>query len=149
MTTRHTNSAGGVVLSSSNAILIVSQHGDSWSLPKGHIDDGESPLEAAKREIAEEAGVTLLTYIQDLGSYKRFRISKAGGDDPTELKSIQMYLFTTPQIELRPTDPDNPEARWVSAHEVQDLLTHPKDVAFFQKVLPTINTHIASRASIA
>ena len=30
-----------------------------WSIPKGEIDEGEDPLEAAKREFAEEIGVPL------------------------------------------------------------------------------------------
>ena len=40
-------SAGGVVLNTQNEVLVVSQHGDSWSLPKGHIDQGEDALTAA------------------------------------------------------------------------------------------------------
>ena len=48
---------GGVVLNINNQILIVNQNHDSWSLPKGHIDDGETKLEAAIREIYEETGI--------------------------------------------------------------------------------------------
>ncbi len=33
--------------------------GDHWTLPKGHIDPGESPLEAALREVAEESGAVV------------------------------------------------------------------------------------------
>src|SRR4029079_4415768 len=31
----------------------------AWTIPKGEIDEGEDPLAAAKREFAEEIGVTL------------------------------------------------------------------------------------------
>ena len=44
-----TKSAGGVVLNINKDVLIVNQNYDSWSLPKGHIDPGETAFEAAKR----------------------------------------------------------------------------------------------------
>jgi ADP-ribose pyrophosphatase len=39
-----------------------------WELPAGAIDAGESPLEAAKRELKEETGYTAKSWI-DLGSF--------------------------------------------------------------------------------
>lgn len=136
---KRTVSAGGVVFGPHGLVLVVSQKGDSWSLPKGHLDPGETPLEAARREIAEEAGVTDLTLIGELGSYERPRIAKGGvGDDPSEIKEIVLYLFRTSQTELCPADKDHPEARWVAKTDVAALLTHPKDKEFFLSVLPKL-----------
>ena len=59
---KKTKSAGGVVLNNKGEILIVNQHGNSWSLPKGHIEEGEEILEAAKRETYEESGIRNLIY---------------------------------------------------------------------------------------
>lgn len=126
-----TRSAGGVVTNGDGKILVVSQHGTSWSLPKGHIDPGEDPLTAAKREILEESGVRELQLVRELGTYSRYKIGANGGEDGSERKTITMFLFRTNQKDLQPTDPDNPEARWVPKSEVAALLTHPKDKEFF------------------
>ena len=74
-------------------ILVVSQQGRSWSLPKGHIDPGEDAIAAAKREIYEEPGITHLTLLGELGNYQRCKISLDGGDDMSEQKTIFMFLF--------------------------------------------------------
>ncbi|MBX7203444.1 MAG: NUDIX domain-containing protein [Bacteroidia bacterium] len=48
--------AGGVVESPSSRILLIYRL-DTWDLPKGKIDPGESEIEAAIREIEEETGI--------------------------------------------------------------------------------------------
>jgi 8-oxo-dGTP pyrophosphatase MutT (NUDIX family) len=130
-------STGGVVINSKKQVAVVSQHGNSWSLPKGHVDPGEDEIEAAKREIYEEAGIALdkLKVVKYLGEYQRYRIGKDPKvDDKTSLKTIKIYLFKTNQKNLNPVDPANPEARWVEIDDVSALLTHSKDKEFFEKV---------------
>jgi ADP-ribose pyrophosphatase YjhB (NUDIX family) len=131
---KNTRSAGGVVTNGEGEVLVVSQHGTSWSLPKGHIDPGESALVAAKREIYEESGIRELEFVRELGTYERHKIGVDGGDDPSELKVITMFLFRTRETSLRPVDAENPEARWVEKSKVAGLLTHEKDKEFFRGV---------------
>ena len=130
-----TESAGGVVLNRAGQVLVVNQKGTSWSLPKGHVEEGEDALAAARREIHEESGVTHLEYAGECGSYSRYRIGADGGEDDSELKTIHMFLFKTEQSVLTPSDGDNPEARWVEREEVAAYLTHPRDRQFFLSVL--------------
>ncbi len=136
---KKTISAGGVVLDARGRVALVSQRGNSWSLPKGHLEGKESPLEAAHREIYEETGLSELTYLNDLGSYQRYRIGKGGaGEDRSELKTMVFYLFTTSQTELSPQDEKHPEAKWVPPQDVAPLLTHQKDREFFVSILDRI-----------
>jgi len=58
--------AGGRVHHHANrSVLMIFRRG-RWDLPKGKIDKGESPEEAALREVEEECGVRLLTIIRPL-----------------------------------------------------------------------------------
>jgi 8-oxo-dGTP pyrophosphatase MutT (NUDIX family) len=137
---KKTFSAGGVVLNKKGQVLVVNQKSNSWSLPKGHIDDGEDDLTAAKREIYEESGINELVLIKELGSYQRYKIAKDGvGEDKSELKEIHMFLFKTQSEKLAPADKDNPEARWVEKKEVANLLTHQKDKEFFLGQMDLLN----------
>jgi 8-oxo-dGTP pyrophosphatase MutT (NUDIX family) len=56
--TEHHRSAGGLVVREAQILLISTQKGRRWQLPKGHIEAGETPAETAVREVREETGVT-------------------------------------------------------------------------------------------
>lgn len=128
--------AGGVVWNPALGIVVVSQPNNTWSLPKGHVEEGESHLGGAIREIKEETGIPMekLELISKIGTYERARI-KRKPEDKDEMRSITLYLFKTTAKVLKPEDPDNPEAKWVSINEVTELLTHPKDKEFFETLV--------------
>jgi 8-oxo-dGTP pyrophosphatase MutT (NUDIX family) len=54
-------SAGGIVFRRDTAgevrFLLIRDSYDNWGFPKGHLEDGESPADAAHRETAEETGL--------------------------------------------------------------------------------------------
>jgi ADP-ribose pyrophosphatase YjhB (NUDIX family) len=125
-------SSGAVVINKEGKVLLVDE-GGIWSLPKGHVEDGEGLMDTAKREITEESGLNNLEYVMNLGNYKRNAL-----DNPEEIKNIFMFLFKTPENDLKPVDSDIKEARWVTREEAATLLTHPKDKEFFEKVNPIL-----------
>ena len=52
----------GVVLFNSGKVLLlrhssISSRGGHWDFPKGHIEDGESEIQTALRELEEETGI--------------------------------------------------------------------------------------------
>lgn len=52
--------AGGLVISDREEYCCIFHHG-YWTLPKGHVDPGETISEAAVREVEEETGLTDIT----------------------------------------------------------------------------------------
>ena len=64
-------SSGGVVarrIEGSVHFLLIKDPYGRWGLPKGHLEDGESPEEAAVREVGEETGLDQLEVGPSLGT---------------------------------------------------------------------------------
>lgn len=128
METVRTLCAGGVVLNALGEVaLVASGHDNFWGFPKGHVDEGEDKLTAARREIGEETGVDELELVMPLPVYERYKANQKHEDDLSELKETYMFLFRTAQETLAPRDEWNPEAAWFSLDAVQDKLSHRKD----------------------
>lgn len=69
-TVKQARSSGGVVFQRADGgvqILVLQHEAGKWMLPKGTIETGETPEAVAKREVAEETGLTNVRVISDLG----------------------------------------------------------------------------------
>lgn len=84
--------AGGIVFRHNKKgeleILLTQDAKDRWTIPKGHIEEGETAQQAAKREIAEEAGLSETDMLGWLGKI-HFRYRRV---DKLVLMSTQIYL---------------------------------------------------------
>jgi ADP-ribose pyrophosphatase YjhB (NUDIX family) len=98
-------SCGGVIARGDGRRALVALVSEpdltAYVLPKGHLEPGESLEQAARREIAEEAGITELSLVAKLGIRERLDFRKRAW------KVTHYYLFTTLQSACAPTDPDH------------------------------------------
>ena len=69
-------------------ILLVQDGKDRWTIPKGHIEEGETAEQTAKREIFEEAGLNDIEILGWLGKIN-FRYRRI---DRLVLMTTQIYL---------------------------------------------------------
>lgn len=73
---KHSASAGAIMIGPNDKVVVVSQHGTSWSLVKGTVEEGESLENTLRREVKEETGITKFEIIKHYPSYDRFLIGK-------------------------------------------------------------------------
>jgi 8-oxo-dGTP pyrophosphatase MutT (NUDIX family) len=89
--------AGGLVTNQHNEVLVFLRHG-IWDLPKGKIDPGEIPSEAALREVDEECGVKDL----ELGAFICHSYHTYQGPKKVVLKKTWWYHMRSNQTDLVP-----------------------------------------------
>ena len=125
VTTMDQVSAGGVAFrwkDSKPEIAIVSVKPKlRWQLPKGIVDEGESPQVAAVREVREEAGVEtqLIKLIETIEYWYR---SVKYGKPVRFHKFVHFYLVEYKSGDVANHDHEVEEARWVSFDEALELL---------------------------
>jgi 8-oxo-dGTP pyrophosphatase MutT (NUDIX family) len=101
--------AGGFVQNAQDELLVFYRRG-SWDMPKGKIDPGESPEQAAVREVQEETGLVNLT----LGDFLAHTYHTYEQKGERILKKTWWYRMKTIDSQLVPqTEEDIEEIRWV------------------------------------
>jgi 8-oxo-dGTP pyrophosphatase MutT (NUDIX family) len=92
----------------------------NWDFPKGLVEEGEDPLDTARRETAEETGITDLEF--PFGEEFRETVPYAGS------KVARYYLAETRQekitlpISAELGRPEHHEWRWIAIDEAEDYL---------------------------
>ena len=72
-----------------------SDHSDTWQLPQGGIDEGESAETALKRELMEETGISDYDILKSAGPVRYAKIFSHDGSDWEGQEHIY-YLLTIP-----------------------------------------------------
>ncbi|MAP84764.1 MAG: diadenosine tetraphosphate hydrolase [Candidatus Marinimicrobia bacterium] len=94
----------GVVLFNSSKVLLLrhssvsSRGGGHWDFPKGHIDDGETEIQTALRELEEETGIANVDLVE--GFRGTITYTFPSGQERIG-KEVVFFLATTKKSKVR------------------------------------------------
>ena len=116
---RHAGSAVMMAMDDKKRILLVRQYrlpaeDYMWELPAGKVDDGEKPMQAAKRELAEETGYKARKWTKLVSFFA----------SPGYVQE-RMTIFLATDLtkgEATPMDDEQIETRWFKRKEVAQMI---------------------------
>jgi 8-oxo-dGTP pyrophosphatase MutT (NUDIX family) len=133
-------SAGGVVVRDGQCVVIVptrraADGSKVLALPKGHPEEGESPADAAQREVREEAGVET-RLVEKLGDV-RYWYMRSGR---RIAKVVAFFLLEYVSGEVEDHDVEVEDARWLDLEAAARDLTYPGEREMVTRALSRTRT---------
>ncbi len=128
-------SAGGVVVHDGQVLVIVptrraADGSQVLALPKGHLDQGETVVQAATREVREETGM-VVEPVQELGEVRYWYMR----DRHRVAKSVHFFLFRLLGGDLADHDDEVLEARWMGLAQARKALSYAGEREMVERAL--------------
>jgi 8-oxo-dGTP diphosphatase len=134
--------AGGIVTQRGDAPLIAVvrlRKRNEWVLPKGKLNDGETPRAAAEREVLEETGHQVSVH-----EFLGMLAYEAGG----RAKVVHYWRMEANGEQTHPLMNDVKAVAWLPLDEAVERLTRFHEQAFLAHVGPLALEAVASRAAL-
>jgi 8-oxo-dGTP pyrophosphatase MutT (NUDIX family) len=117
--------AGGILEQNGEILLVQRPRYRDWSLPKGKLDRGETPLQAALREVKEETGYRA----------KALAFAGAFGYEVKGAPKVVLYWLMQPLKQGPILDPDEvSEMRWMTVRSALRLMTYEMERDLVKRV---------------
>lgn len=123
-------SAGGIVFNKNKVLLTKHSANHHWGFPKGLIDPGQTPEEAAVREVREEGGIK--AEILGKVGYSKYVYTWEG---EKIFKIVTYFLMKYISGDPSLHDWEMEDASWFSPDEALKTLSFSQDKTLFKKAL--------------
>lgn len=146
--TREETSAGGVVFRVTDGgllYLLIRDSYKNWGFPKGHVERGELPEDAALREVSEETGLhdlALRGVITTIDWHFRFRGRLIH-------KICHFFLMETAEASTSPEHAEGITAcRWAPFEEAEELISYANARDVLRKARAVVASTMPSARSV-
>ena len=125
--------AGGIILIDDKILLVKNRLSEEymddydsgfWGYPKGHLDDEETPVKAAEREVYEETGFKVSAIGKKPVAESRYEIKK---DGKTVMKTVWFYEMNVVESFSKEPDDEIEEIAIVPFEKAYELLAYEED----------------------
>lgn len=122
----------GAVVFDGNKVLIIQQVKGHWGFPKGHVEDGETEVQTAVREIKEETNLDV-----EIDETKRF-VEHYSPEEGIE-KDVVFFIAKKIGGEIKVQEEEVKDTKWLTPREAMDRLTYESSKNILRNIIETLN----------
>ncbi|GHT04466.1 NUDIX hydrolase [Endomicrobiia bacterium] len=106
-------------------LLVNSKRSRMWGFPKGHIENCESEIETARREIFEETGIKNISFIKNFRQEDVYIIDDtASRTDERQVEKHSIYFLASALEDASDFDKNEIlELKWANINQARDMLS--------------------------
>ncbi len=128
-------SCGCIVINDDNEILLIHHNKGHWDFPKGHVEEGETEVQTAIREVKEETNI-------DVEVDQKYRYVTKYSPKEDVIKEVVYFLAKnitnnqTPQLE------EVSEVKWFTFEEAVEMITYDTSRELLIKLKNDLNKNL-------
>lgn len=124
-------SCGAIIVRKNNdtfETLLIKMVKGHWSFPKGHVENDETEVETALREIKEETNLDVIidTRFREITTYSPY---------PGVLKDVIFFIAMAKTNDVVVQETEVESAMWVELNEAIDIVTFECDRQILKKAI--------------
>ena len=124
-------SCGGIIYKKEKEfvkiLLVKHTNGGHWSFPKGHVEEGETEVETALREIKEETNL-------DVKINEKYRYTISYSPKKEVEKEVVYFLCKFEDGEIDKQEDEILDIEWVDINDAHNYFIYKNDIEILEKV---------------
>ncbi len=124
-------SCGCIIIKDKKVLLVYEKNRNFWGFPKGHMEDGETEIETALREVKEEVGLDV-----EIDKDRRYTLNYVIRDEIDKTTVLYIAKAKNEKIIMQESEIEN--TKWCSFEEALNMLTFDDWKEMFKKVIDDI-----------
>ena len=132
MNLKKEKSCGCIIIKDKKVLLVYEKNRNFWGFPKGHMEDGETEIETALREVKEEVGLDV-----EIDKKRRYTLNYVIGNEIDKTTVLYIAKAKNEKIIMQESEIEN--TKWCSFEEALNTLTFDDWKEMFKKVIDDIN----------
>lgn len=132
MNLKKEKSCGCIIIKDKKVLLVYEKNRNFWGFPKGHMEDGETEIETALREVKEEVGLDV-----EIDKKRRYTLNYVIGNEID--KTTVLYIAKAKNEKTIMQESEIENTKWCSFEEALNMLTFDDWKDMFKKVIDDIN----------
>ena len=128
---KYEKSCGAIVVEDGK-VLLVKHNAGHWDFPKGHVEEGETEIETAIREVKEETNI-------DIKIEKENKYISEYSPKENVMKTVIYFIGEKVGGEDKPQIEEVSDVEWLDVNKAVERITHQKSKEIMMQVIKDMN----------